>query len=121
MHLLIVDDDNDCAETLKAFLLLSGHEVRVARDVSTALGLIDQSVPEATIIDIGLPETDGYELARRLRSRPDLSRMALIAYSGWSRARDQAAGIEAGFDHYVTKPADPVVFNGILSQLARTR
>lgn len=58
------------------------------------------------ILDIGLPEMDGYELARRLRSDPDTAACVLIAVTGYGQARDREAAIEAGFDHHLVKPVD---------------
>ncbi len=103
-RVLVVDDNADGAAAVARLLAHRGHEVRTAADAEEALGLVDDFVPDACVLDIGLPGMDGYELARRLRARPATADALLIALTGWGRAEDVAAAHAAGFDHHLVKP-----------------
>jgi two-component system, sensor histidine kinase len=113
-RVVIIEDNRDTAEMLGTFLRACGHTVRLAHDGKTGLDLVTREVPDAVICDIGLPGMDGYELARRVRQLPDLGTCALIAVTGYGEPRDRQKGLQAGFDHYLVKPADPERLNAIL-------
>jgi CheY-like chemotaxis protein len=102
---LIVDDNPDAAETLSSLLALHGCQVRVASNPHEALASAAGFAPTVAVLDIGLPEMDGYELASRLRERlgPDLR---LLAVTGYGQASDHARAREAGFDGHLVKPVD---------------
>lgn len=104
--ILIVEDMSDTAEALRELLELSGHDIRIACDGPGALIMAAAFRPDVVLLDIGLPQMTGYEVARRLRANPDLGRPRLIAVTGYGRAEDRAAALEAGFDHYLVKPID---------------
>ena len=108
-RILVVDDNADAAEATAALLRLDGHEVRVAGDGPAALREIDGFVPQAVLLDIGLPGMSGYEVCRRLRQLPVMGNALVIAISGYGTADALRESREAGFDHHVTKPADPVL------------
>jgi CheY-like chemotaxis protein/two-component sensor histidine kinase len=114
-RILVVDDSAVQAKSLAMLLRVTGHDVRTAASGSEALQIIAQFVPEVALIDIGLPEMNGYELARAIRSRPESSGMVLIAQTGWGREEDRKRSREAGFDHHLTKPIDHPLLRAILA------
>jgi signal transduction histidine kinase len=105
-RVLVVDDNRDHLELLADLLELHGYEVAKAHDASEALRLAEEHKPNACVIDIGLPDMDGYELARKLRQIPETRNSRLIAVTGYGSRADHQAFKEAGFDHYFPKPAD---------------
>jgi len=103
---LLVDDNSDAAITLTMWLKMKGHQVHIASTGLQALSLAHQWAPEVAILDIGLPDIDGYEVARRLRAELPADEMPLlIALTGWGQAQDRLHALDAGFDHHMTKPA----------------
>ena len=111
-RLLIVDDNRDAADSLALLLGLEGHEVRVAYAGRPAIEVAHEFKPELAILDLGLPDLSGYDVARLLRQDPALARIELIALTGWGQEEHRKRALEAGFDHHVTKSVD-------LDQLAR--
>jgi PAS domain S-box-containing protein len=106
-RILVVDDNVDAAESLAGFLELVGHDVLVAYEGDTALREAREKRPDVVLLDIGLPGTDGYEVARALRREPGLAGALLIAVTGYGREEDRRRSREAGFDHHLVKPLDP--------------
>jgi signal transduction histidine kinase len=106
-RVLIVDDNVDAVEMMAALLEMHGHEVRVAHDAASALAAAHDFAPEAAVLDIGLPGTDGYELARRFRGDARTRGVRLVALTGWGQDGDRVRARDAGFDVHLTKPADP--------------
>jgi PAS domain S-box-containing protein len=104
---LIADDDVDTAVSLSMLFRGFGHETRVAHDGMRALELAEEFQPDVMILDIGMPELDGYEIARRIRVRPWARDVLLVALTGWGQASDREQAAHAGFDTHVVKPADP--------------
>ncbi|MEJ0085024.1 MAG: response regulator [Pseudomonadota bacterium] len=86
---------------------MEGHEVTVVHDGRQALASIEKLEPEVALLDIGMPEFDGYEVARRVRRRPSGRGLTLIAVTGWGRETDRTLAIEAGFNLHFTKPVEP--------------
>ncbi len=105
-RILVVDDNSDAAESLALLLKLDGHEVRTAFDAEHALTIAATFRPQLAILDIGLPQRNGYELARDLQ-QSGVERPVLVAVTGWGQAEDRARAREAGFDEHLTKPVDP--------------
>jgi signal transduction histidine kinase len=105
-RILVVDDHRDGAHVLAALLAELGADVTVASDGESALTAVDDHHPDAVILDLGMPGMDGYEVARRIRARPELSDIRLIALTGWGQASDRRGTAAAGFDHHFTKPAN---------------
>ncbi|SFV14472.1 hybrid sensor histidine kinase/response regulator [Pseudoduganella namucuonensis] len=103
---LIVDDNADAAESLGMALDFLGYDVRTAPTAQDALDAITASRPHLALLDIGLPDMTGYELARRIRQLPGGADMALIAITGWGQDDDKQAALDAGFDIHFTKPLD---------------
>lgn len=108
-RVLIIEDNRDMAESLATFLSQRGHRVTVEHDGPAGLEAIGRESPEVVICDIGLPGMDGYELARAIRGCGNPERHLLIAVSGYGDPRDRDRGMQAGFDHYLVKPADAEV------------
>jgi CheY-like chemotaxis protein len=104
LRVLVVDDNVDAAESLAELLRDLGHSVRVAHDGPSAIDLALRLRPQLVLLDIGLPEMDGYEVARRLRSQGVQS--TLVALTGYGEARHRRLALDAGFDDHVTKPVD---------------
>jgi signal transduction histidine kinase/ActR/RegA family two-component response regulator len=105
-RILVVDDNRDAANSLGALLELLGADVRVVHDGEAALDAFGAFRPRVTLLDIGMPGMDGYEVARRIRARPDSEGTALIALTGWGQEKDRRRTAEAGFDCHLTKPVD---------------
>jgi PAS domain S-box-containing protein len=105
-RVLIVDDNVDAANSLSMLLALQGHEIRVAYGAKEALASVGAFRPEVALVDIGLPEMDGYELAQRLRALPEASGLRLIAVTGYGQSEDQQRAMAAGFDAHLVKPVD---------------
>ena len=106
-RLLIADDNEDAAESLAALLRMEGHEVTVVNNGRDALATAGAIHPEIALLDIGMPDMNGYEVARRLRNGPLGQTLTLIAVTGWGQDRDKARALGAGFDHHFTKPIEP--------------
>jgi PAS domain S-box-containing protein len=117
-RILVVDDNVDAAEALSRLLRLQAHEVRVAYDGLAALAAARDMHPDVVLLDIGLPEMDGLEVAKSLRARADGPRPLLVAMTGFGQAEDRARTAAAGFDHHLTKPVDPKVLQSLM-QTAR--
>ena len=115
-RVLVVDDNSDHRELMAELLRARGYEVIEARDASEALRLSSIQKPEACVIDIGLPDMDGYELARKLRELPEIRTSRLIAVTGYGTMADARSFEEAGFDHYFPKPPDIEELNSVLSK-----
>ena len=115
-RVLIVEDNDDAPHAARA-LAVSGHEVQEARDGASGLALAAQSTPDIALIDIGLPDLDGYEVARRLRASPGGRRMGLIAITGYGQTEDQRRAYEAGFDAHLTKPVAPERLKQVMAGL----
>jgi DNA-binding response OmpR family regulator len=103
-RLLIVDDNEDSAELLGIFLEAEGYQVRTAHDGTSALALHESFAPSVAILDIGLPDLDGYEVARRIQAQG--AGTHLIALSGYGEPSDLARAREAGFVCHLVKPVD---------------
>jgi CheY-like chemotaxis protein len=88
-------------------LEIEGHTVKVVHDGQQALAEIDASRPDVALLDIGMPEMDGYEVARRVRGDTRFRQTLLIAITGWGQEQDKARAMTAGFDLHFTKPIEP--------------
>jgi PAS domain S-box-containing protein len=113
--LMIVDDNVDAAGMLKLLLEASGHRVLVAHNAQDALALVAQTAPAILFLDIGLPDMDGYQLARHLRALPETASSLLVAVTGYGQPEDKSRALEAGFAHHLVKP---VRFDAVLDLLA---
>jgi CheY-like chemotaxis protein len=105
--LLVVDDNVDAAQTLGAIFELYGHEVRVAYSGTEGLRIAAEWQPDVGVLDIGIPDMNGYELCRGIRQSKLQRQPMLIACTGWGQQEDVERAREAGFDHHLVKPVDP--------------
>lgn len=120
---LVVDDCRDSADGLAMLLQMMGHDVQTANDGEAAIKAAAEFKPEVVLLDIGMPNMDGYEACRRIREQPGGSEMFLIAVTGWSQGDDRRRTEEAGFDYHLVKPVDPkalVEFLAARANLPRT-
>jgi len=116
-RILVVDDNHDAAVSLAMLLEVLGAEVRIASDGAEALELLQSYEPEVVLLDIGMPRMDGYEVARRIRSRFPERRAALVALTGWGQEEDRRRARDAGFDHHMVKPAKIGALQALLESL----
>ncbi len=105
MRILVVDDNRDGADSLADLLTLAGHEAHVAHDGAQAIARAEALEPDVVVLDIGLPDLDGQEVCRRLRSMPWARDLRIIALTGWGRGGDGGRPEAVGFDGHLTKPA----------------
>ena len=107
-RVLIVEDNVDSADSLKTLLELDGHEVRSVYDGVAALAAVETFAPDVALLDLGLPQMNGFDLARALRDRPSTRQVLLVALTGYGQSEDRKRSEAAGFDHHLVKPVDPV-------------
>ena len=116
VRVLIADDNKDAADSLQRILRHFGYEVRVAYDGAAALETAASFAPRVAILDIGMPRSDGYEVAGALRRRYGKD-VTLIALTGWGQEGDRRRALESGFDRHLTKPVDPNVLHALLKEM----
>ena len=118
LRVLVVDDNVDAANSLATLLRFDGHHVRAAHGGLAALSTASDFEPSVVLLDIGLPGLDGYQIARRLRERPETENAFIVAVTGYGLEADRQHAREAGFDHHIVKPVDPAELQGLLANLA---
>jgi CheY-like chemotaxis protein/nitrogen-specific signal transduction histidine kinase len=116
-RILVVDDNEDSAEVTAILLRLEGHEVTVAHSGPAAIEQIPAALPDILLLDIGLPEMDGYELARHLRNMPETRNAIFIALTGYGRPDDRQNSKSAGYDHHLVKPIEPEELLALIATL----
>jgi signal transduction histidine kinase len=114
-RILVVDDNIDAAESLGTMLAYSGHDVRVAHGGVEALTAAREFAPNVMILDLGMPEMDGYEVAKAVRSDPRIAATRLIALSGYGQPDDRRRTADVGFDEHLVKPVEHDVLNAALN------
>ena len=115
LKILVVDDSRDAADMCGALLALSGHTVRCAYTGRQGLALAEAFRPDVVLLDIGLPDVNGYEVAMEIRGTRWGRAATLIAITGWGQTEDRRRAFEAGFDHHLTKPVAPDAVLSLLS------
>ena len=118
LRVMVVDDNIDAADTLAAFLEAFGHVVFVAYHADAAIPLARQHAPEVLLLDIGLPDINGHELAKTLRTMPQTANSTFVAVTGYGQAADQQRSREAGFKYHLTKPADAAKIIDLIDEVA---
>ncbi len=113
-RILIVEDNLDVAQTAAIMLTLAGHTVRCAHDATQAQAQAQEFAPEVVLLDVGLPQVDGYQVAQRLRQLPQTRHALVVGLTGYGSAADRQRGHEAGFDHHLLKPADPTALCALI-------
>jgi len=121
LRVMVVDDNADAAQMLGALLEVQGHAVSVEYDGAGALERARRERPDVLLLDIGLPDMDGHELARRLRAQHENAGATLVALTGYGQRQDREEAQQAGFDHYLVKPADLAEVNEVLAQVQSRR
>ena len=120
-RVLLIEDNTDAREMMVTILEMRGFEVIDAADGRSGLKLAKDSRPDVAIVDIGLPELDGYEVARRIRADRDTKGIRLIALTGYGQEEDKRNALDAGFDHHLTKPLSPDKLIEILTESTEQR
>ncbi|THC46050.1 ATP-binding protein [Massilia sp. Mn16-1_5] len=120
LRVVVVDDNQDAAQMLATLLEVQGHSVSVEYDGRGAVLRARIERPHVMLLDIGLPDTDGYALARQLRAISELRGVTLIALTGYGQDEDRRMAEEAGFDHHLVKPADLAQVTAILASVQRS-
>jgi two-component system alkaline phosphatase synthesis response regulator PhoP len=106
-QILVVDDDKEIARLLRGYLEQAGYQVRVAYDGTTAMHLLRRERPSLLLLDLMLPDRDGWEITRIIRSDPTLVDLPIIMLTARVEDQDKIVGLELGADDYVTKPFNP--------------
>ncbi len=106
MRVLVVDDSYDASNTMAALVATTGREVRAVQDGSSALRVVSEFRPDAVLLDLGMPDMDGFETCRRIRAIEGGEATLIIALTGWGRDEDRQRTREAGFDYHLVKPVD---------------
>jgi two-component system CheB/CheR fusion protein len=114
----MVEDNQDAAESLAILLELLGHHVRIVPDGPAALDAARANMPDVMLIDIGLPQMSGYEVAQRIRQIPTLETLVLVAITGYGRPEDKAQAMAAGFDYHLVKPVDFGALERVFARLS---
>ncbi len=118
LRIMIVDDNRDAAESLGIVLSAVGHMVQVEDSSMAALRRVRKDGFDVCLLDIGLPDMDGYRLVGELRAAPLVAGAAMIALSGYGQPQDMAASKRAGFTRHLVKPVDVGQLLGVLDELA---
>jgi len=121
LRVLVVDDNRDSADLQATLLKHNGHSVRTAYDGTDALEVAAKFRPDVILLDIGLPEIDGYEVAYRVRQQPDLDGVVLVAMTGYGQPEDRQRSQAVGFDHHLVKPAEFADLQSILASVQETK
>jgi CheY-like chemotaxis protein len=116
-RVMLVDDNADAANTLQMFLMAAGHDVAVEYHPLQAIERAREIAPRICLLDIGLPDMDGIELARQLKAIPETASSVFIAVSGYGQERDKKKSLEAGFDYHLVKPIDANKLLGLLADI----
>jgi PAS domain S-box-containing protein len=117
-RILVVDDNRDAAESLAMILGAFGAETRVAFSGPEAIGALESFAADVALLDIGMPDMDGYETARRVRARFADRGIALVALTGWGQEQDRRRSREAGFAHHIVKPPEIEALRDLLASIA---
>jgi PAS domain S-box-containing protein len=118
VKILVADDNRDAADSLQRVLAFYGHEVRVAYDGAAAVRLGAEFRPRVAVLDIAMPGSNGYEVAREIRRQHGRS-VTLVALTGWGQETDRRRALDSGFDYHLVKPVDPNTLNELLAEVAK--
>lgn len=121
LRILVVDDNVDAAETLALYLDRIGHTTRLAHDGERALRLAEELRPHVVLLDLGLPQLDGYEVALGIRAEPWGQDVLICAITAWGRPSDHDISRAAGIDHHLLKPVDPELLVTLIREARSAR
>ena len=119
LRVVVVDDNIDAADTFAEMLRTLGHQVATAYDGEAAIDVVNSMQPDIVLLDIGLPQVNGYDVARRIRASDAQRPVVLVAVTGWGQDEDRRRSQQAGFDHHLVKPVDLASLQRILAQIKR--
>jgi two-component system CheB/CheR fusion protein len=105
-RILVVDDNRDAADSLCQLLSARGADARAVYGGRAAIDALEHARPDAVVLDIGMPDLDGYEVAQRIRQDKRVEGIRIVALSGWGQRADRERSKACGFDHHLTKPAE---------------
>ena len=117
VRVVVADDNRDSLDSLAILLRLQGYDVHTARNGREALSLVTRVRPAIAILDIGMPEMNGYEVAENIRAQPAGGELILIAFSGWGQEQDKRRARSAGFDYHFTKPLNLERLQEVLARI----
>jgi len=116
-RILIVDDNEKAAKTLAMMCNVSGAEAIYVMHGKSALDQVSSAKPDMILLDIGMPDMDGYEVCRQIRQEPELKNIKIYANSGWSDETHRKKSVEAGFDGYLVKPIQIAKLEELIAEL----
>ena len=119
LRVLVMEDNPDVARSIARLLAVAGHDVRVAQDGESGMSVAREFAPDAILLDIGLPDVDGLQVARWIRQEPGLRNILLIALTGYGQDSDRQTTRDAGFDYHLVKPVDFKTIESILATVDR--
>ena len=117
LRLVLVDDNADAVDSLSTLLNVQGYQTAVEYDARSGLRRARAERPDAMLVDIGLPDIDGYQLAQQLRAMPETSGTVLVAITGYGQSKDRERAIAAGFAHHLVKPVDMTALVRVLESV----
>ena len=121
LRVLVVDDNQDAAESLAKLLIRMGNEVCIANDGPSALDAAAKCRPNVVLLDIGLPGMSGHDVARRMRQMPEVKDAVLVAQTGWGQDEDKRQSEEAGFNAHLVKPVDMTQLRRLLAGVPKDK
>jgi len=116
-RILVIDDNEPCAKTMMWTLEMLGHTAQIALDGKTAIALAQSYHPDVVILDIGMPEMNGYEICQAMRKESAHRHTVFVAHTGWGQKKHHERSKEAGFDYHLVKPAGIEALKKIFSVL----
>jgi signal transduction histidine kinase len=121
LRILVADDNRDSADSLQMLLRIMGNDVRTAQDGLEAIQRAEQFRPDIVLLDIGMPNMNGYDACRSIREQPWGKGMVIVAQTGWGQDEDRRRSRDAGFDHHLIKPVDQAKLSALLTEIASQR
>jgi len=121
LKVLLVDDNEDAAQMLGMLVEAMGYEAVIEHHPITALRRVDQEKPDVCLLDIGMPEMNGYKLAKAIRMSPTLGRPTLVAVTGYGQPEDRTKAMQAGFDEHFAKPVNTSALADLLAKHQRLK
>lgn len=115
-QIVLVEDSVDASKMLAFLLEDAGYHVSIAHDGRRGLELIKQAMPDTAVIDIGIPEMNGYDVAKRIRLDPKLDQVFLIALTGYGQDTDREQALQSGFDEHLVKPVNPDLLRQVIAE-----
>jgi signal transduction histidine kinase/ActR/RegA family two-component response regulator len=119
-RVVIIDDNEDAAQTMAMLVEQLGGSARMAHGAASGLAAVQEFQPDIVLLDIGMPDMDGYETCRQIRQQPASGNVVVIAVTGWGQPQDKQRALDAGFDAHLVKPVDPTTLASVLQSAPGT-